>query len=45
MEDPEELVRGYVAWALGRIGGEKARHVLESRLKREDSRFVITELV
>ena len=35
MGDPEELVRGYAAWALGRIGGAKARAVLESRLKRE----------
>jgi epoxyqueuosine reductase len=44
MEDPEELVRGYAAWALGRIGGSKARAVLESRLKREDSKFVIAEI-
>jgi len=44
MKDPEELVRGYAAWALGRIGGGKARAVLESHLKREDSNFVITEI-
>jgi epoxyqueuosine reductase len=44
MEDPEELVRGYAAWALGKIGGSKARAVLESRLKREDSKFVIAEI-
>jgi len=44
MGDPEELVRGYAAWALGRIGGGKARAVLESRLKREDSDFVIAEV-
>ena len=35
LEDPEELVRGYSAWALGRIGGLKARGILESGLKRE----------
>lgn len=44
MEDPEELVRGYAAWGLGRIGGSKARAVLESRLKRGDSNFVIAEI-
>ena len=44
MENSEELVRGYAAWALGRIGGSKARAVLESRLKREDSKFVIAEI-
>ncbi|MBW1863088.1 MAG: HEAT repeat domain-containing protein [Deltaproteobacteria bacterium] len=44
MEDPEELVRGYAAWALGKIGGGKARAVLESRLKQEGSNFVIAEI-
>jgi epoxyqueuosine reductase len=44
MEDPEELVRGYSAWALGRIGGPKARAVLESRSKQETSNFVIEEI-
>ena len=44
MEDPEELVRGYAAWALGRIGGGKVRGVLESRLKREESNFAIAEI-
>ena len=44
MEDPEELVRGYAAWALGRIGGGKARGILESRLKREDANFVTAEI-
>ncbi|MGA2227048.1 MAG: 4Fe-4S double cluster binding domain-containing protein [Syntrophobacteraceae bacterium] len=44
MEDPEELVRGYSAWALGKIGGGKARGILESRLKREDSSAVVVEI-
>jgi epoxyqueuosine reductase len=44
MEDPEVLIRGYAAWALGRIGGRKARSVLESKLKREDSEYVKTEI-
>ncbi len=44
MDDPKELVRGYASWALGRIGGAKARGILESRLRREDANFVISEI-
>jgi epoxyqueuosine reductase len=44
MDNPEELVRGYAAWGLGRIGGEKARSVLERRLKKESSSYVISEI-
>ena len=44
MEDPEELVRGYTAWALGKIGGSKAKNILESSWKRDDSDWVITEI-
>jgi epoxyqueuosine reductase len=44
MGNPEALIRGYAAWALGRIGTSKAKYVLESRLKREDSEFVKTEI-
>ena len=35
MNSPEELVREYSAWALGRIGGRLARQVLEANSKRE----------
>jgi epoxyqueuosine reductase len=35
MNDPEELVRTYSAWALGKIGGSRARQILESSLTRE----------
>lgn len=38
------LIRGYAAWAPGRIGNLKAKSVLESRLKREDSKYVKTEI-
>ncbi len=44
VENPEILVRGYAAWALGRIGGRKARSILESRLQREDSEHVKNEI-
>ena len=44
MEGSAELVRGYASWALGRIGGGKARAILESRLKQEESNFVIAEI-
>lgn len=35
MEDPEDLVRGYAAWALGKIGGSQARKILEAGLTHE----------
>ena len=35
MEDSEQLVRGYAAWALGKIGGDKARQILENSLTHE----------
>ncbi|MDR3553803.1 MAG: HEAT repeat domain-containing protein [Syntrophobacteraceae bacterium] len=44
MEDSEELVRGYSAWALGRIGGPEARRILESSLKRENCGSVMDEI-
>ena len=37
MRDPEDLVRGYAAWALGKIGGSRARQVLEASLAHEAS--------
>jgi len=44
MQDPEELVRGYAAWALGKIGGMQAMKVLESALQREASQFARKEI-
>ena len=35
LHDPEPLVRGHAAWALGRLGGRAARAALESALSRE----------
>lgn len=34
-ENPDETVRGMCAWALGRLGGEKARTALEARKTKE----------
>jgi len=44
MDNPEELVRGYAAWGLGRIKDGHAKVVLESRLKSENSNFVKSEI-
>jgi len=44
MKDPEELVRGYAAWALGKIGGASAKEILEVSLGRETSDAVKDEL-
>lgn len=35
MEDSEELVRAHAAWALGQLGGTRARLTLEASLPRE----------
>ncbi len=44
MQDPEDLVRGYAAWALGRIGGRRAKEILLASLPRERSKFAKREL-
>ena len=40
----EGLVRAYVAWALGRIGGGRARQVLEASQARETDEFAKKEI-
>jgi epoxyqueuosine reductase len=35
MEEADGMVRGYVAWALGKIGGSQARRILEVSMARE----------
>ena len=35
-ENPDETVRGMCAWALGKLGGSKAKAALESRRSQED---------
>ncbi len=42
--DPEPLVRGHAAWALGRIGGAEALAALQGRLKTEVDPEVKDEL-
>ena len=42
--DPEPLVRGHAAWALGRVGSGAARDSLASALSSEDDPFVREEL-
>jgi len=44
MEDSEELVRGYAAWALGRMGGSRARQILETSLGKETGDFAKKEI-
>jgi epoxyqueuosine reductase len=44
LEDPESLVRGACAWALGRIGGDAARALLEQRGETELDAVVLAEL-
>jgi epoxyqueuosine reductase len=42
--DGESTVRGHAAWALGRIGGEEARGVLEAALAAEEDEAVRMEI-
>lgn len=44
LADHEPLVRGHAAWALGEIGGEIAKRVLQTRLSVEMDQEVITEI-
>ena len=44
LSDPEPLVRGHAAWALGRISSAGAREALGDRLEREEDPFVREEL-
>ncbi len=44
LDDHEALIRGHVAWALGRIGGDKARLVLDQRYAIETDDWVCEEL-
>ncbi|HSF81086.1 MAG TPA: tRNA epoxyqueuosine(34) reductase QueG [Anaerolineales bacterium] len=42
--DPEPLVRGHAAWAMGQIGGRAAREFLEHALEGEDDEGVREEI-
>jgi epoxyqueuosine reductase len=42
--DNEPLIRGAAAWALGKIGGEKARSILQDRLVQESDAIVREEI-
>ncbi|MGD8330457.1 MAG: tRNA epoxyqueuosine(34) reductase QueG [Acidobacteriota bacterium] len=44
LDHAEELVRGHVAWALGRLGGEDARIALRGRLAQEEDAWVRDEI-
>jgi epoxyqueuosine reductase len=44
LQDPQEMVRKYSAWALGRIGGKKSRAALEKALAKESGVAVTDEI-
>jgi len=44
LQDPEPLVRGYSAWALGRLGGEEARAAIEKALDTESDESARAEM-
>ncbi len=44
LADDEPLIRSHAAWALGRIGGDIARRILQTRLTVETQTEVISEI-
>lgn len=44
LSDPEPLVRGHAAWALGRIGGPEAKLNLTNALAQEADAWVCEEI-
>lgn len=44
LADPEDMVRAYSAWALGRLGGSGSRRVLEAALTKEPAEAVKMEI-
>jgi len=44
LADPEPLVRAHAAWALGRLGGARARRALEAARSRETDGGVVAEI-
>jgi epoxyqueuosine reductase len=44
LHDAEPLIRGHAAWALGRIGGSGARHILHDALRTERDADVREEM-
>ena len=44
LTDDEPLVRSHAAWALGRIGSDTAKQILQTRLTVETEQEVITEI-
>jgi epoxyqueuosine reductase len=45
LDDEEPLIRGAVAWALGRLGGATAVRALQTRLTVEDNPNVLEEIL
>ncbi|GIX07373.1 MAG: hypothetical protein KatS3mg115_1776 [Candidatus Poribacteria bacterium] len=44
LEDPEPLVRGHAAWAIGQIGGPEAQALLEAAQSQESDPSVLEEI-
>ena len=44
LSDPEALVRGHAAWALGNIGGEDSKNALKRAENQETDQWVLEEI-
>ena len=45
LDDPEPLIRGHAAWALGAIGGPDAVAALAAAIRSESDEAVLAEMV
>jgi epoxyqueuosine reductase len=44
LDDPEHMVRGHAAWALGQIGGSIANKALEEAKESETDPVILAEI-
>jgi epoxyqueuosine reductase len=44
LQYPNEIIRAYSAWAIGKLGGEGAEAILTAALSEESSMEVLTEI-
>lgn len=44
LDDPDPVIRGHAGWAVGRIGGERGRLILEGARRTESDAEVLQEI-
>lgn len=44
LKHPSEVIKGHAAWAVGKIGGNRAKEILEKALYMEKDKYVLEEI-